>query len=406
MKRREVVKLLSVAPVAGGLIGTTTSALAGSVPAAAPARDLFKELGVKTFINASCLCTHLSGSLMTEDVLQTIKSTASEFANIDDVQDKVGEKIAALCHAEAATVTAGAWSALILGTAGILTGMDNKKVRQVPNLEGTGMKSEVIIQKGHSETFSKAVCQAGVKLVTVETAEDVAKAVNEKTAFMLFMNLMTLEGKIKHEEWLSLAKKYNLPTMIDIASDVPPVENIWKFNDMGFDLVTLSAGKAICGPQSAGILMGRKALIAAARLSASPRVGVGRGQKVNKEEILGTYVALKRYIHTDHDKEWKMWEDRLAVIDKAVKDIDGITTEVYAPEIADHLPNLNINWDESKVKITQAKLIEQLYNGNPAILVHSARRNKGIDIVSNMLKPRQDKIIAKRVREELLKVLA
>src|SRR5690606_316631 len=160
------------------------------------------------------------------------------------------------------------------------------------------------------------------------------------SAMLYFLNKKSLEGQIKDEEWVAIGQIYNLPTMINIAADVPPVENLWKFNDMGFDLVVISGGKAMRGPQSAGILMGKKNLIAAARLSANPRGGVGRGQKVNKEEILGMYVALDRFIHLNHAKQWTQWEDAVSYIDNQIKPIDGVTTEVVIPPTDNNMPFL------------------------------------------------------------------
>jgi len=141
MKRRDAIKGLSVLPVAGAVAGSAIplDMLASPAAPSSAKRNLFKELGIRTFINAAGTYTFMSGCLMHDEVLDAIRSTAHEFALIDEVQDKVGAKIAALCHAEAATVTAGCWSALVLGTAGVLTGMDQKKVAQLPDLEG--MKS-------------------------------------------------------------------------------------------------------------------------------------------------------------------------------------------------------------------------------------------------------------------------
>jgi L-seryl-tRNA(Ser) seleniumtransferase len=187
--------------------------------------------------------------------------------------------------------------------AGILTGLDPKKAEQLPHLSGTGMKSEVIIQKKHKIHYNQALTNCGVKLVWVETPDDVDRAVNENTASMHFLGSGAVEGTIMHEEWLALARKHNLPASIDMAANVPPVSNLWAFNDMGFSYVALSGGKAICGPQSAGVLMGKKDIIAAARLSSSPNAAtIGRGMKVNKEEIIGMYVAIDRYLKQDHDR--------------------------------------------------------------------------------------------------------
>lgn len=398
MHRRDLLKGLSLLPVAGVAPGQV---LAAETAASSPKRDLFKELGLRTFINAAGNYTSMTASLMPQEVLDAIQAGAGEYVMLEEVQDKVGEKIAAICHAEAAMVTAGCWSALVLGMAGVLTGMDSKRVAQLPFLEGTGMKSEVIVQNTHANGYHLALTNAGVKIVTVETREEVEKAINEKTALLWFLNREAPVGKIGHEEWLDIARKHNLPTMIDIAADVPPVENLWKYNDMGFDLVCISGGKAMRGPQSAGILMGKKALIAAARLSAPPRSGIGRGQKVNKEEILGMYVALERYVKHDHAKEWKMWEEKIALIDNAVKGISGVKTEVVLPLVANHTPSLSITWDDKKIKLTKETMGEKLRKGTPSIEVIAWEADNNIRLTVFMLKPGQEKIVAERIKAEL-----
>ena len=380
--------------VAAGLIPTKAFA-----KVSAAKRDILKELGIRTFVNAAGTYTAMTASLMHDEVIETIKQGAKKFAMLDEVQDKVGEKIAELCHAEAATVTAGCWSALVLGTAGVLTGMDMKKVAQLPDV--TGMKSEVIVQKGHNIGYVHALTNTGAKIIEIESVQELEKAINEKTAMMWFLNTYAPMGKIQHEEWVAIAKKHKIPTMIDMAADVPPVSNLWKYNDLGFDLVCVSGGKAMCGPQSAGILMGKKELIAAARLSAPPRGGnIGRGMKVNKEEILGMYVALEKYINQDHDAEWKMWESKIDSIKTAVNSIEGVTTEVSVPPIANHTPLLFIKWDESKVKTSNKDLMLKLRNGSPSIEVMA--NGTRINITVFMLQEGEEKIVAKRVREELL----
>ena len=281
--------------------------------------------------------------------------------------------------------------------------MDQKKVEQLPFLQGTGIKSEVIVQKSHNVGYVHALTVTGVTIVPVETREDAEKAISEKTAMTWFLNYNGPLGKIQHQEWVEIAKKYKIPSMIDIAADVPPVENLWKYNDMGFDLVCVSGGKAIRGPQSAGILMGRKDLIAAARLSAPPRGNnIGRGMKVNKEEILAMYVALQKYISQDHEQEWKMWEDRISLINNAVKNINGVTTEIIVPPVANHTPTLIISWDSNKVKILQKDLQENLRKGQPSIEVGGGENNS-IRVAVFLLKRGQEKIVARRVEEELTK---
>jgi L-seryl-tRNA(Ser) seleniumtransferase len=403
MKRRDLIKYLSVAPIAGAAIGTGVpfQALAGTAAKGAK-RDVIKELGLRTFINAAGTYTTMTASLMHDEVVDTIQSASNHFVMINEVQDKVGEKIAAMCHAEAAMVTAGCWSALVLGTAGVLTRMDREKVALLPNLSSFE-KTEVIVQKSHNIGYVHALTNTGIVPVEVETAEEMERAITSKTAMMWFLNSSGPMGQIKHEEFVAIGKKHNIPTMIDMAADVPPVENLWKYNDLGFDLVCVSGGKAICGPQSAGILMGKKDLIAAARLNGPPNGGnLGRGMKVNKEEILGMYVALEKYINTDHAAEWKMWEGRVATIIQAVSKVKGVSTEIFVPPVANHTPSLKISWDQSKVKTTPKDLLKNLQDGTPSVEVMIGP--DAINITVFMLQHGEDKIVAKRVQEELAKV--
>jgi L-seryl-tRNA(Ser) seleniumtransferase len=404
MKRRDLLKGLSVLPLAGGILSVESAAGAElkAVATTAVKRDLFKELGIRTFINARATLTMMTGSLMQDEVIDAIKNSSRRYCMLDELQDKVGAKIAELCHAEAATVTSGAFSALMLGTAGVLSGMDAKKAAMIPHLEGSGMKTEVILQKGHNIGYYQAMKNCGVTMVWVETRQELDRAINSKTAMMAFMNCNTNAGQIKHKEWLEVAKKNNIPTLIDIAADVPPIENFWKFNDMGFDLVCLSGGKAIRGPQSSGVLMGRKDLIAAARISASPRGStIGRGHKVNKEEILGLYVAIEKFIRTG-DEEWKFWLKQIAHIESAVKNIKSVKTRVFVPELANSTPNLEISWDPAILPVTGKEIQERLSKGEPGIELNAGKNN--ISLVTFIMVPGEEKIVATRIKEELSKV--
>lgn len=172
---------------------------------------------------------------------------------------------------------------------------------------------------------------------------------------------------------------------------------------MGFDFVVISGGKAMRGPQSAGLLMGKKDLIAAARLHMPPRGGnIGRGMKINKEEIFGMYVALEKYINQDHDKEWKEWETNIAHIEGAVKKIPGISTEIHVPPLGNHTPTLRITWNTEQVKLTDKQLREAMRFGNPSIELGGGTANS-VNVTVFMLKPGQEKVVASRLKEELAK---
>lgn len=406
MNRRKLLKNLSILPIAGVAGNLLSPESAAAAPAEGPKREIFKELGVRTFINAAGTYTAMTGSLMREQVMDAMRAASTDFCMLDELQDRVGEKIAALVKSEAAVVTSGAFSGMTLGLAGILTGMDQKKVEQLPHLDGSGMKSEVIYQKAHEIGYNHAFLNTGCKMVAVETVADVEKAINEKTALLHFLHIEADKGKIMHEEWVALGKKYNIPTSIDIAADVPPVSNLWRFNEMGFGFVVISGGKAIKGPQSAGLLMGKKEIIAAARLSMPPRgTTIGRGMKVNKEEIVGMWVALDHYLKYDHDKEWKDWEARVATIKNAIDKINGIATEIKVPPLGNVTPTLHVSWDKSKVKISSKTLQEGLRNGSPSIeIVNNGEEH--ISITTWVMKAGEDKIVARRLREELTKAAA
>ncbi len=400
LNRRDLIKHLSSLPLVGGFLrGTALNLPAPPLPAG----NLAKELGIRTFINAAGTYTAMTGSLMPDEVMDAIRESSHSFMMLDEVQDKVGEKIAAITHAEAAVVSAGCFSAMTLGLAGVLTGMDNEKVKALPHLEGTGMKSVVILQKGHDVGYSHALLNTGCTIVQIETLEELEKAIDDKTALLWFLHIQSDRGKINHEQWVEVGKRRGIPSMIDIAADVPPIENLWRFNDMGFDLVCLSGGKALRGPQSAGILMGRKKYVEAARLSMPPRGStIGRGMKINKEEILGMYAALDKFVNTDQDQLWKMWEDRTARIGNAAKSVPGVTVETHVPELGNHTPTLKISWDKAKINLDTKGLQEKLRSGDPSIEVVSGGEN-AIGMTAWMLQNGEDKIVATRLKEELMK---
>jgi L-seryl-tRNA(Ser) seleniumtransferase len=381
----------------GGLFGTGMIT-AGSTPASLVRRDYFKELGVRTFINAAGTYTAMTASQMPPEVVDAIQYATGDYVNLDDLQDKVGERIAELLHCEYATVSAGCASAITLATAGVLSGLDEDKVAQIPDL--TGLKSEVILQKSHEIGYAHAIRNCGVKLIFVETRKELDKAINDQTAMLWFLNTANNDGEIKYAEWIEVGKKHGIPTFNDCAADVPPVENLWKYTEMGFDLVAFSGGKGLRGPQSAGLLLGKKDLVKAARLHAPPRGNtVGRGMKVNKEEILGMLVALELYLNKDHDKEWKLWESQIQMIHDAAATVEGVEPMIHVPEIANHVPSLKITWDQKKVKLTGDEARAKLRDGHPSI--QTVGDEESLGITTWMMQPGQERVVARRIREVL-----
>jgi uncharacterized pyridoxal phosphate-dependent enzyme len=395
--RRHFLETLSSVPLLRGLVGGG-AAMAGLAMAPARTKDYFRELGVRPFINAAGTYTDMTASLMLPEVMQAINYASQHYVMLNELHDRIGERIAALVRCEAAMVTSGAASAITLGTAGVLTGTDGQKIAQIPNLEG--MKSEVIVQKSHRFGYDRAVRNCGVRMVEVETRDDLEGAITDKTAMMLFFNNNNSVGQIKDEEFAQLGKKHGVPTMNDCAADVPPVENLWKYTGMGFDLVMFSGGKGLRGPQSAGLLLGRKDLIQAARMNASPNgSAIGRGMKVNKEEMLGMLVALQTFVEKDHDKEWREFEKRAETIRKSAAAVPGVTAEVYVPEVANHVPTVRISWNAADKTLTPMDVVRALRDGEPSIAVRGGRQ--GLEIGIWMMRPGEENIVARRLRHVL-----
>jgi uncharacterized pyridoxal phosphate-dependent enzyme len=373
-----------------------------SSPTAAPALsgfgstgNVYDELGVTTVINGQGTMTVLGGSLMRPEVEAAMALAGRHFVSVPDLEVAAGKRIAEMLklpNGYSALVTSGAAAAMQSGLAGILTGNNPQFIKQLPDL--TGMKSEVIIQKSHRNPFDHQLRATGIRLVEVETREDVAKAVSDKTAMMHFSNFANPIGQIKVDEWVKLGKQYSVPTFIDAAADTPPVSHLWDYAQMGYDLIAFSGGKAIRGPQCAGLLVGRKDIVANALLNNSPHEDtLGRSQKVGKEEIIGMIKALESYLNEDHDALNRDWQRRLDFIAGQIGKIPGVTTSFSIPEVANHVPHMEIHWD-SRLSLTPREVAKALRQGKPAIVLDVGEEKEVLSMNSFMLQPGEEKIIA------------
>jgi D-glucosaminate-6-phosphate ammonia-lyase len=390
--RRMFLRSLSSLPLVGGFFAP------GAAAATVAGRDYLKELGVRPFINAAGTYTALTASLMPPEVMQAMQSVSRQYVPLVALNEAVGRKIASMIGCESAMVTAGAASALTLGTAACMTGTDGQKIRRLPDT--TGMKDEAIILKSHRYGYDHAVRNCGVKMIEVETAEQMENAINPRTVMMLYFNANEPLGAVKAQQFVDIGKRRGVPTFNDAAADVPPVENLSKYTRMGFDLVTFSGGKGMRGPQSAGLLLGRKDLIQAAMLNAPPNSdSIGRGQKVNKEEMVGMLVALELFMKRDHAADWKEFQRRAAVIQEALNPIKGVTTEVWVGEIANRVPHVKVTWDRSAIPLTIAEAQKRLREGDPSIEVVPGSQEFMIGVW--MMEPGDAEVVARRVRAVL-----
>ncbi len=358
--------------------------------------NVYEELGVTPLINAQGTMTMLGGSLMRPEVESVMAMAGRHFVSIPELEVAAGKHIVKMLNLPqgySAIVTSGAAAAMQSGLSGILTGDNPKFIQQLPDL--TGMKSEVIIQKSHRNPFDHQLRSTGVKLIEIETREELKQAINLKTAMMHFTNFANAAGQIKVDEWPRLAREHNIPTFIDAAADTPPVSHLLDYAKMGYDLIAFSGGKAIRGPQCAGLLLGRKKLVGYALLNNSPYEDtLGRSQKVGKEEIVGMVKALESYLKEDHATLNREWQRRLDVIEAAVSKVRGVTTKFWTPDVANHVPHLDIGWDKQHIALTPEEVAKGLREGTPAIVVASDEHPEVISMNSFMLQPGEEKIIA------------
>jgi seryl-tRNA(Sec) selenium transferase len=332
--------------------------------------DIYAELGVTPLININGTVTVIGGSVMAPEVMEMIRMGNQHFVLIDELEVAAGKFIAKLCKSPAGytgLVTGGAAAALVVGYAGMMTEDLEPRMRDIPDVSKFP-KTEVIIQKSHRYPFDHQILQTGAKLVEVETREEMIAAINPKTVAIHFTNILSDKGKVSGPETIAIAKAHNLYTFNDAAADVPPVERLWEYPAMGFDLVTFSGGKDIRGPQAAGILIGKEDLIHYALLNMSPQEDrIGRCCKVGKEEIFGMLKALEIFVDQNYDETLKTYDERAQVISNAIKKF-GVTAlpRQFNPQALGNVtPRYSWLIDRSKLNISGQEVMQKLADTRP-----------------------------------------
>jgi L-seryl-tRNA(Ser) seleniumtransferase len=377
---------------------------AGPARAAFETAPIYQRLGVRTFINAVGTITTLSGTLMPPEVLRAMEQASHNFVPIHELQEKAGARIAELTGAEDAFVTCGASAGLCLASCAVTAGDDREKMARLPDL--TGMKSEMVIQKRHRNYYDHAFRMVGVKLVEVETAAQMRAAITGNTgAVACVESHHTLGGKVPLEEAVKIAHAAGVPVILDAAAELPPASNLSKFVRMGVDMVAFSGGKNLRGPQSSGILMGKKQWIRKAYANSSPNNYFARIAKTGKEEIVGLVTALELYLKRDHEAERREWHAMLDRVAARLKGAPTVFTEYITNNDFSHSPRLSVQWDEAKLGVSLNQMVERLRGGEPSIEASDMRSFnppwKGLGIFPYNLKPGEELIIADRIVEIL-----
>jgi L-seryl-tRNA(Ser) seleniumtransferase len=373
--------------------------------------DYYDKLGVTKIINAAGTYTMFTASLMPPSVQAAVAGAAKHPVRLAELQQKSGDYIAKRLKCEAALVSAGAASALTLGTAACMT-VGNRKAPDLLPLNVANLKNEVIVQKTHRYGYDHALINCGIKFVEVETLEQYEHAFTDRTVMCHFFNAAE-EGQISREDWIRVAHKHGVPGFNDAAADVPPISNLWNYTQMGFDLVTFSGGKGMRGPQNAGLLLGRKDLIEAAAWNNSPYdETVGRGMKVAKEQIIGMVAAVDWFLSQTDEGMQAEFHRRAERIVGQLKGIPTLTHQIYVPPVANQVPHLVIKYDQAKVHKSPTEVAQILRTGSPAIELNPSTGRKagtaGLPSDENtivvgvwMLEPGEDLIVGRRLHEVL-----
>lgn len=379
---------------------------------------VYERFGVKPIINVAGAMTRIGGALMEQEALEAMNEAAKGSARLDELEAAASKVIAEITHAEAGIVTAGAAAALTLGTAACITGLDVARMNRLPDT--TGMANEVLMAQHQISGYDHSIRAAGAKIIDVgipndttppgevhvATIYDFESAITEHTVAIAYA--CRLGSNPPLEQIIAVGKKYNIPVILDAALQVPPVENLHKFIDMGADLVAFSGGKGIKGPQASGILCGRRDLIAAAvlqnldmagdtfdkwnpppslipkeKLRGKPQHGVGRGMKITKEAIIGLLVALQNLSEEKFAKKAEQLRLLLEGIAARLHGVAGVEVRM-TEDFPRAYPVLEIKLDESKIRRSAAEVAQRLKDGDPPIYTRERYLHKGLLIIHSI----------------------
>lgn len=406
MERRDIIKSLTILPFAGSFL-PLESVLTKSGGPLEPGPSIYQSIGVDPVINCVGTYTIIGGSVERPEVMEAVHSAAGYFVQLDELAMGIGKRLAELTKAEWGMVSAGCAAGMKHVTAACVSGGNPEKLVRIPDLTGFD-KTEVVIPGSSRNAYDHAIRNIGVKIITVDTLEELGRSLNPRTAMIYVMTGNdTLPGnKFAIDKIAALAKPMGVPFLVDAAAEDLTIPNVHL--EAGATIVAYSGGKAICGPQCAGLLLGRKDLLMSAWQASSPHHGTGRDNKVGKEEMMGMLAAVEAWVKRDHEEKYRTWLGYLDTISNRVSGINGINTTLREPnDLNNRSPVLIISWESSKFNITGPEIAEMLAATQPRIAVHSGNNEQdgttSLRITSGQMQPGNDKIVAERISELLSK---
>ncbi len=409
--RRELFQLGNVLalPVLFGTTGMAGTARMSAEAAPAgplkPGPEIYQSIGVEPIINCRGTFTIIGGSVELPEVRAAMDSASRYFVQIDELADAVGQRLAELTHAEWGMVSSGCAAGLKHVTVACVTGGNPEKLVRIPDLTGFA-KTEVIAPRYARNVYDAALHNVGVTIITVDTPEQLIGAINPRTAMIYLMAGEGSEsGPLSLEAIATIAKPKNIPILIDAAAEILTIPNVHL--QRGATIVAYSGGKALRGPQCAGLLLGRKDILMSAWQASAPHHGPGRDNKVGREEVLGMLAAVEAWVKRDHPAEWKTWLSWLNTVSTRVTAIDGVKAAVREPTgLSNRTPALVVTWDPNRFHVTGEELAEELAKNKPRIAVGAGGGGgqSGMTLVSVtawMMQPGDDKVVAERLHAAL-----
>jgi L-seryl-tRNA(Ser) seleniumtransferase len=392
LSRRRFFQTGAIAGAALGASGTGVAA-----PAAIElGPGLYESIGVTPIVNCRGTFTIISGSLTLPEVKKAMDEASRHYVQMDELMNAVGQRLADLTKADWGIVTAGCAAALTHATLACIAGTNPERMQRIPKL--AGLKNEVIIPKHSRNVYDHAVRMPGVDIIEVNSKEELESSINPRTALIMIMASPRADrGPLSTQNICAVAKTRNVPVIVDAAAEILTIPN--KHLGLGATMVAYSGGKCLRGPQSAGLLLGRKDLVEAAWFNSAPHHAFGRSLKVGKEEIMGMLTAVEMWTRRDHDAEWKQWETWLDSIHRRVTAVAGVTTEITQPEdLSNHAPVLHIRWDGAALGITGKEVEDVLAKGRPRVFVAGSTGVRpdsmasSVSIMPYMMQPEDHKI--------------
>jgi len=404
MERRDIIKSLTILPFAGGFhsLGSLLSPAKGPLE---PGQNIYQSIGVEPVINCVGTFTIIGGSLERPEVVEAMHAASGFFVQYDELALGIGRRLAELTKAEWGMISSGCAAGMKHVTAACVAGGNPEKLVRIPDLSGFD-RTEVVIPRSSRNAYDHAIRNIGVTIITVDTLEELGKALNPRTAMIYVMTGNdTLPGnKYAIDKIAALAKPLNIPFLVDAAAEDLTIPNVHL--QAGATVVAYSGGKAICGPQCAGLLLGRKDILMSAWQASSPHHGTGRDNKVGKEEMLGMLAAVEAWVKRDHEEKYRTWLGYLDTITKRVSAISGVTVALREPtDLNNRSPWIIISWDPARFNISGPEIAEMLAQTQPRIAVHSGNNEQekttSLRVTSGQMQPGNDKIVADRIFELL-----